>query len=522
MLLSLGLGTSPARATWSIIIVDGRTKEIAVGSATCLTGFDLQRNLPVVLVDVGAACAQSLVDSNAVNRMVIWNELLNGTDPDAIITILAGLGNQHQSRQYGIADTRWRMTTFTGNNAGQWRGGVTGFAGDLYYAIQGNVLTGAPVVQMAEQAVLNAPGDLSDKLMAAMEAARAMGGDGRCSCSVLAPTSCGAPPPSFEKSAHIGFMIVARTGDIDGVCTAALGCANGDYWMTFNVPFQMSTDPDPVFQLQDLYEAFRLDHIGRPDAVHSLSLVTPPAVPGQGTHAAMLTVQFRDWQDNEVDGSTTLSVSVEHDASSAGLAQIGAVMPMGGGVFAVPLSTTGGVGRDRFRVIADDGVRPVVLIPLPELISAAQSDLDRDGDVDLADYQAWHACRTGPHQPLPDECADADVDDDHDLDLFDDAEFMRTFTAPPCRVLDILQQPVPSFHTCGTPIDVSVGMLADPEAQFQWFLDGVPIPGATAATYHVDSATNADHGFYSCHVANTCGQVMTNSVLVRVFPNPCP
>ncbi len=32
-----------AQATWSIIIIDTRTKEIAIGSATCLTNFDLRR-----------------------------------------------------------------------------------------------------------------------------------------------------------------------------------------------------------------------------------------------------------------------------------------------------------------------------------------------------------------------------------------------------------------------------------------------------------------------------------------------
>ena len=64
--------------------------------------------------------------------------------------------------------------------------------------------------------------------MAAMQAARSMGGDGRCSCSPTLPTSCGSPPPSFTKSAHIAYMMVARAGDTEG--------SNGIY-RTPGVPF---------------------------------------------------------------------------------------------------------------------------------------------------------------------------------------------------------------------------------------------------------------------------------------------
>lgn len=510
-----------ASATWSILIVNGRTKEIAVGSATCLTNFDLQQNLPVVLVDVGAACAQSLVDVGANNRMVIWNELLAGTDPDEIIAILAEINNQHQSRQYGIVDTQWQATTFTGTSAGQWRGGVVGFEGDIYYAIQGNVLTGEPVVEQAELAVLNTPGDLPTKLMAAMEAARAMGGDGRCSCSAIDPTSCGAPPVEFEKSAHIGFMIVARSGDTDGVCTSSQGCANGDYFLELNVPFQTSLDPDPVFQLQDMLDVFRAEHVGRPDAVHSEVVVSPQAVPGIGTHQSSMIIQVVDWQDAPVT-DPSLAVTIQHAAGSAGLATIGEVAAIAPGIFGCILSTSGGVGRDRFRVTVNDGIRPVVLIPYPGLILAARADFDMDGDVDLVDFEPLTACMAGPAHPVSPTCPPADFDADLDIDLLNFAEFARSFTAPPCRFLHITQQPVASFHPCGTPFDVIADAMGDPAPQYQWFLNGVAIPGATAAAYHVDSATNADHGFYSCRISNTCESIMTNSVLVRVFPNPCP
>ena len=87
-----------------------------------------------------------------------------------------------------------------GRCIGQFESAYAGQIGTVAYAIQGNVLTGEPVVLQAVQAAIATDSDLAGKLMAAMQAARLMGGDGRCSCSAGVPTSCGAPPPSFTKS----------------------------------------------------------------------------------------------------------------------------------------------------------------------------------------------------------------------------------------------------------------------------------------------------------------------------------
>lgn len=205
-----------ASATWSIIIVDTRTGEVALGSCTCLTGFDLQANTPVLIAGVGAATAQSSVDADGLNRVYIRDRLLEGVGPADILAGLSAFDGQHQSRQYGIVDVAGRAATFSGAGAGGWKGGRTGSAGTIVYAVQGNVLSGAPVVDRAAEAIENTPGDLAAKLMASMEAARNFGGDGRCSCSGGAPESCGPTPPAFTKASHIGYMLIARAGDRDG------------------------------------------------------------------------------------------------------------------------------------------------------------------------------------------------------------------------------------------------------------------------------------------------------------------
>ena len=227
-----GLAAGQASATWSILLVDLRTGEIAIGSATCLANFDLRANTPVLIPGVGGAAAQSFVDTTGQNRTLIRDGLAEGLTTEQILANLSSFDPGHQSRQYGIVSVHGGVTTFTGTGAGEYRGGVTGVlvgagigGGDIAYAIQGNVLTGDPVISQALAAVTNTPGDLAEKLMAGMEAARAMGGDGRCSCMTGAPTACGSPPASFEKSAHIGYMLVARAGDVEG-CAPTYRLAN--------------------------------------------------------------------------------------------------------------------------------------------------------------------------------------------------------------------------------------------------------------------------------------------------------
>ncbi len=213
---AIALSAGSACATWSILIVNTRTKEVGVASATCLTNFDLRNNTPVLISGVGAATAQSFVDSTGRNRVLIRDRLIQGASPQSMLNELgSGFDSGHQTRQYGIVDTTGRAATFSGTGAGAWAGGLTGQVGEWVYAVQGNVLTGEPVVTLAVEALLNTPGDMPAKLMAAMEAARLMGGDGRCSCNEGTPTSCGAPPPTFTKSAHIAYLMISRLGDLD-------------------------------------------------------------------------------------------------------------------------------------------------------------------------------------------------------------------------------------------------------------------------------------------------------------------
>ena len=519
---ALCLSTHPAHATWSIIIVDTATSEIAVGSATCLIEFDLQAELPVVIVDLGAACAQALIDWGATNRMQIHGALLTGTPPDDIIAQLQDSDTSHEQRQYGIVTVEGRATTFTGHETLDFADGIVGESGALVYAIQGNVLTGGPVIDEAEQAILTTSGDLPEKLMAAMEAASLMGGDGRCSCYLPEhPTLCGSPPVTFDKAAHIGFMIVARTGDAGGVCDPVNGCANGDYYLNFNVADQLATDPDPVLQLRALFDAWRADLVGRPDAVQSTASVSPSSFPADGTGSATLTVTPRDWQETFVaeDG---LVVTVVHAPDSDHVTTIGPVVADGGGVYHVELTGTHRTGRDHFLVTADDGGRPAVVIPRPSLLSIALTDLDRDGDVDRNDLGSFSLCVTGPSGPVPPECTGSDGNRDGSVDLRDFGRFQREYTDSACVELRVHESPESTYVFCGAPFTLRVTVTADPPASFQWFFDGEPIPGATGPEYSVAAAGNTHLGQYHVRVTNTCASLTTDPVKVNTYRPPCP
>lgn len=403
-----------AHATWSIIIIDTSTREIAVGSATCLTSFDLLRGLPVVRVDVGAAAAQSSIDVGGANRVRIWNGLINGDDPSAILALLASVDPSHQNRQYGMVDVQGRAVTFTGTQCGQYASGLTGRSGSLVYAIQGNVITGQPVLDQAEAAVINTTGGLPEKLMAAMEAARAMGGDGRCSCGAD-PDGCGSPPPTFTKSAHIGFMVVTRRGDTDGNCSSA-GCATGPYYMKFNIANQQPSAPDPVIQLRERFDAWRTALNGVPDQIESRAEIVPSRILSNYAGPLTLRVELRDWRGQPVNAFQPLGA--QHDPrGSANSTTIGEATHLGGGVYEVPLTQGTASGIDAFLVSFVHNFQNRPLVPSPTLqIQDARADLNGDGVVDLSDLTLLLSAFA--------TSAEGDLDDDGDTDLSDLARLL--------------------------------------------------------------------------------------------------
>ena len=420
LLLVLVMASS-AWATWSIVIADSNTKEVAVGTVTCLNNYDLLAIVPVVVVGKGAGACQASGDFDGLRRPIIFQQLQLGTSPEQILQMLANIAG-HQSRQYGIADTQARMITFTGTQCLQWAGGVVGQQGTMVYAIQGNILAGSCVVPAIEQAILNTAGDIPAKLMAGMQAARQKGGDGRCSCSPSNPTHCGCPPPGFTKSGHIGGMVVARVGDTDDPVCNASGCADGDYFMRLNVAFQPTGNPDPVIQLQGLFDTWRSNLIGRPDAIQSTVALNPRTLPPNGLATGTMLITLNDWRGERISVAIQ-SLTVSHAPGSDGISSIGAPTNNGDGTFSVALTAGTQAGTDRFRIIVDDGIRPVSLAPDPALRYFALGDLNCDGSVDFGDINPFVLALANPATyatEYPDcNALNADINADGTVDFGD-------------------------------------------------------------------------------------------------------
>ncbi len=87
---------------------------------------------------------------------------------------------------------------------------------EIFYSIQGNILRPGLVVPNAVQAFLNTKGALTDRVMAAMEAADGSGGDSRCTCPPW-PTDGTTPAiPCDGRTALVAYILMAEPGDSSG------------------------------------------------------------------------------------------------------------------------------------------------------------------------------------------------------------------------------------------------------------------------------------------------------------------
>ena len=364
--------TPLSAATWSIVMVNTKTGEIAIAGATCLENFNLLKTLPVVVVGVGGGVSQGQIDIGGNNRKYMFEQLMLGAKPSAILYELSQTPTAAEAKQWGLVNFQHAPATWSGNVLGEAYAGTTGSVGDIKFAIQGNVIAGPAVVYAATNAILTTPGDMSQKLMAGMEAARQLGGDGRCSCLTGGPASCGAPPPSFTKTAHCAFAVVARIGDVDGTCSATFGCATGDYYLTLANQGDWD-DVDPVLTLQADYDLWRAGLAGKPD--HLLSTVDPgPKLVADGVTTGAATVELFDVDGNAIQHGG-ISVTVSPAPGTTPTATAGTPTYLGGGAYSIPLTAGTTPGTDEFQVVVDDGSGPVTLYPYLEVKNVAVKPL---------------------------------------------------------------------------------------------------------------------------------------------------
>ena len=257
--------TLPSRAfaTWSVIAVDRATGRVVIASATCVDRDDqfLMGVQAVVVPGKGVAACQAGVDNTHQNQMLVFKELEKGTDPKQIIELLSK-DPAFQSRQFGILDLQGRRAGHSGLTNGYVSQDVQGQVPgtEIFYSIQGNILRPGSVVPNAVQAMIKTQGTITDRVMAAMEAADGSGGDSRCTCPPW-PTDGSKPAiPCEERTAHVAYILAADRNDTSGDSHN-----NGKYAMFLRVAqpdaganaIREGENLNPVKTLRLRYDAWR-------------------------------------------------------------------------------------------------------------------------------------------------------------------------------------------------------------------------------------------------------------------------
>ena len=126
-------------------------------------------------------------------------------------------------------------------------------------------------------------------------------------------------------------------------------------------------DPDPVLQLREQFDAWRLDMLGRPDAVRSIVTMSDELIEPDGAGTVTMDIDLRDWTGAPIDVDVR-NVIVKHEPGvSAGISRIGPVADLGGGRFRVQLTAGVSEGVDTFRIKVSEGGDSIRLIPQPTL-----------------------------------------------------------------------------------------------------------------------------------------------------------
>jgi uncharacterized Ntn-hydrolase superfamily protein len=159
------------RMTWSILARDAATG--ALGAAVATRFFAVGALAIHAEGGVAALATQALI--NPMYAVTGMARLRAGAAPDIVTAALleADAGREH--RQLHMVDAQGRIAQHTGGACVAWCGAVRG--ADV--SVAGNMLAGPAVVERTLDAFQRATGGLAERLLTALEAGEAAGGDKR-------------------------------------------------------------------------------------------------------------------------------------------------------------------------------------------------------------------------------------------------------------------------------------------------------------------------------------------------------
>jgi uncharacterized Ntn-hydrolase superfamily protein len=208
-------------ATFSILAYDPATGEI--GGAVQSRVFSVGNGVLWAEAGVGAAATQAIVDvSYGPKAIALLKQGLSAAD--VVKRIYAEDPDPRpqdwskQGRQFAVVDAKGNVAAFTGPKATEWAGDKQ----TAHATAQGNILAGPQVVAAMIDAFEKTEGHLSFKLLAALEAGQAAGGDKR----------------GMQSAA----MLIVKK--------------NGGVWLNNDVVLRLQVDdnPEPIKELRRLVE----------------------------------------------------------------------------------------------------------------------------------------------------------------------------------------------------------------------------------------------------------------------------
>jgi uncharacterized Ntn-hydrolase superfamily protein len=158
-------------ATFSIVGFDPETGDLGVAVQSKF--FAVGSVVPWAEADVGAIATQAFGNTTFGPKGLAL--LKEGLPVEGVLTKLLEDDPDRERRQVGIVDAAGHSAAFTGDSCLVWAGDRTG----PNFAAQGNILVGEATVDAMAKAFVETEGMLGERLMRAIEAGQAAGGDSR-------------------------------------------------------------------------------------------------------------------------------------------------------------------------------------------------------------------------------------------------------------------------------------------------------------------------------------------------------
>lgn len=201
-------------ATWSIIVVDPKTKQIGIAGASCTQSV---YGIGAIVPGKGAIVVQAM--SNYFARVKGFEMIIAEAPPSEILNAMMAPQYSPEMQQYAIVTVKYidSAVTFTGSSTTPYKGALTANG----IAVQGNTLADSAEVQFVMNAVVKAQQSnlsIEDVLMLGLEAGAQLGGDKRCgSTKALSAFITVANPGDDRKNPYLNLVVYGTTEKINAI-----------------------------------------------------------------------------------------------------------------------------------------------------------------------------------------------------------------------------------------------------------------------------------------------------------------